>query len=126
MKQAKRYFLQSEKVLRVRQRALVRGFMINSALASVTAAAIFFLDAGPAVARALGARGGDAYVAHGRVAWGVGGFVIFLIPALATYWARGAGQDFTGKCEKIRYNSACNRDPVMGSNKPLTEPPAQA
>ncbi|MBD5389377.1 hypothetical protein HDR63_03940 [bacterium] len=76
--------------LRQQTRAWVGGFVLNSVCVMAATAAVLWWDAGPAMARACGATGdADVYVTRGLMTWGVGGVLIFLIPALATHWARG-------------------------------------
>ncbi|MDE6570663.1 MAG: hypothetical protein K2L95_00385 [Alphaproteobacteria bacterium] len=85
-----KYISDSRNELHRRQNILVHAFLVNSALVALVAVCMAAFDVGDAMAEFLGGPrvGASPYMTNGLVAWGVGGVVIFLIPALATYWAR--------------------------------------
>ncbi len=86
----KQFLIESENDLHARQRLLLHAFWANSALVATVGVIMITFDVGDAMASFLGGTGTAAtpYMTHGLVAWGIGGVVIFLVPALATYWAR--------------------------------------
>lgn len=85
-----KYISKSRNELQRRQNLLVHAFLVNSALVALVAVSMVAFDVGDAMAEFLGGPrvGVSPYLRNGLVAWGVGGVVIFLVPALVTYWAR--------------------------------------
>ncbi len=90
MKPDNDYIIQSENDLHARQCVLVRAFLANCALIVLAGVIMITFDCGDAMAAFLGGPRTAAapYMTRGLLAWGIGGVVIFLVPALATYWAR--------------------------------------
>ena len=85
------FIMESENDLYTRQRVLVHAFWVNSALVAGAGLIMTIFDVGDAMAAFLGGpttAAATTYMTRGLTAWGIGGVVIFLVPALATYWAR--------------------------------------
>lgn len=84
------YINQSNRDLYTRQCVFLRAFLVNSALVALVGVIMVAFDIGDAMAAFLGGPTAAAapYMTNGLVAWGVGGVVIFLVPAVATYLAR--------------------------------------